>query len=46
MAMAFGMNLLLMKMFAVPRLPAEFLPVGAFWWILGQIAVLGPARPR
>ena len=44
MAMAYSMNLLLMSKYEVPRLPAEFLPIGAFLlWSLGQIAVLGPA---
>jgi len=44
MALAYAINLWLMKTYAVPRLPAEFLPVGALLlWCLGQIAVLGPA---
>ncbi|HEY1556365.1 MAG TPA: FtsX-like permease family protein [Kofleriaceae bacterium] len=44
MALAYGLNLLLMAKYAVPRLPGEFLPIGALLlWILGQIAVLGPA---
>ena len=33
-----------MHKYEVARLPIEFLPVGAgLLWILGQIAVLGPA---
>jgi putative ABC transport system permease protein len=44
MALAYGINLWLMHKYAVPRLPAEFLPIGAtVLWGLGQIAVLGPA---
>lgn len=44
MALAYAINLLLMHKYAVARLPVEFLPIGAgLLWILGQIAVLGPA---
>ncbi|HEX7838298.1 MAG TPA: FtsX-like permease family protein [Kofleriaceae bacterium] len=44
MALAYAINLWLMHKYAVERLPIEFLPVGAgLLWILGQIAVLGPA---
>ena len=44
MGMAYGINLLLMDKYHVARLPASFLPIGAFLlWVLGQIAVLGPA---
>jgi putative ABC transport system permease protein len=44
MAMAYGINLLLMERYELPRLPALFLPLGAVTlWLLGQIAVLGPA---
>jgi putative ABC transport system permease protein len=44
MALAYAINLWLMHKYEVARLPAEFLPVGAgLLWILGQIAVLGPA---
>ena len=33
-----------MDKYQVPRLPAQFLPIGALLlWVLGQIAVLGPA---
>ena len=45
MALAFGINVWLMKHYALPRLPAAVLPAGAVTlWILGQLAVLGPAR--
>lgn len=44
MALAYAINLWLMDTYEVPRLPAEFLPIGALLlWLLGQIAVLGPA---
>jgi hypothetical protein len=44
MALAYGINLWLMQKYQVARLPAGFLPIGAgLLWILGQIAVLGPA---
>jgi putative ABC transport system permease protein len=42
---AYGLNQLLMTHYELPRLPAYYLPVGAIaLWVLGQIAVLGPAR--
>ena len=42
---AFGLNQLLMAHYALPRLPLWYLPVGALsLWLLGQIAVFGPAR--
>ncbi len=42
---AFGLNQLLMAHYELPRLPALYLPVGALaLWLLGQIAVFGPAR--
>jgi putative ABC transport system permease protein len=42
---AFGLNQLLMSYYELPRLPAYYLPIGAVaLWILGQIAVFGPAR--
>ncbi|MGV8941014.1 MAG: ABC transporter permease [Lysobacter sp.] len=45
MAMAYGINLMLMERYELARLPAMYLPVGAITlWVLGQIAVLGPAR--
>jgi putative ABC transport system permease protein len=44
MALAYAINLWLMQKYEVARLPITFLPVGAgLLWILGQIAVLGPA---
>ena len=44
MVLAYGINLWLMSKYAVPRLPAEVLPIGAvLLWVIGQIAVLGPA---
>ena len=44
MAMAYGINMWLMDKYQVPRLSAEFLPIGAaVLWTLGQVAVLGPA---
>lgn len=44
MALAYAINLWLMHKYQVSRLPGEFLPVGALvLWLLGQIAVLGPA---
>ncbi|WNL45378.1 FtsX-like permease family protein [Dyella sp. BiH032] len=44
MAMAFALNLVLMKFYELPRLPLFYLPVGAVvLWGLGQLAVLGPA---
>jgi putative ABC transport system permease protein len=44
MGLAYAINLWLMDKYQVPRLPAAFLPIGALvLWMLGQIAVLGPA---
>lgn len=44
MALAFALNLLLMTHYELPRLPLFYLPVGAVaLWLLGQLAVLGPA---
>ena len=44
MAMAFGLNLFLMRAYEIPRLPGSYLPIGAaLLWLLGQVAVLGPA---
>jgi putative ABC transport system permease protein len=44
MGMAFGLNVILMHEYAIPRLPGSYLPIGAtLLWLLGQIAVLGPA---
>jgi putative ABC transport system permease protein len=43
-ALAIGINLMLMKFFEVPRLPLWYLPVGVLaLWALGQLAVLSPA---
>lgn len=45
MLMAYAGNLLLMRFFELDRLPLYFLPWGALsLWLLGQLAVLGPAR--
>lgn len=45
MLLAYALNLALMQAYELPRLPLQFLPVGALiLWLLGQIAVLGPAR--
>ena len=45
MLLAYGINQLLMKHYELPRLPLMYLPVGAvLLWLLGQIAVYGPAR--
>lgn len=44
MLLAFGMNQLLMAKYELPRLPLFYLPIGALvLWLLGQLAVLGPA---
>jgi putative ABC transport system permease protein len=44
MALAYAINLWLIHKYQVARLPAELLPVGALLlWMLGQVAVLGPA---
>jgi putative ABC transport system permease protein len=44
MALAYAINLVLMSKYQVARLPAEYLPIGAaLLWLLGQVAVLGPA---
>ena len=45
MLLAYAINQLLMGKYELPRLPAIYLPVGAVvLWLLGQLAVLGPAR--
>ena len=45
MLLAFGLNQLLMSKYELPRLPLLYLPAGALiLWVLGQLAVLGPAR--
>jgi putative ABC transport system permease protein len=44
MALAYGINLFLMRHYELPRLPAIYLPVGAIaLWSIGQLAVLAPA---
>ena len=44
MALAYGLSLLLMTHYEMPRLPVHYLPVGAVaLWLMGQLAVLGPA---
>ncbi len=43
--LAYGLNMLLMSHYELPRLPLAYLPVAAaVLWLLGQAAVLGPAR--
>lgn len=45
MAGALGLSLWLMQLYELPRLPLVYLPVGAVaLWLLGQLAVLAPAR--
>lgn len=45
MLAAYGINQLLMSRYELPRLPLYYLPIGAVaLWLLGQVAVLGPAR--
>lgn len=42
--LAYALNLLLMEHYALQRLPWFYLPIGAIsLWLLGQLAVLGPA---
>lgn len=44
MALAFALNVVLMKFYELPHLPLIYLPIGAVvLWGLGQLAVLGPA---
>ena len=44
MLLAYGLSLLLMVHYELPRLPWFYLPVGAIaLWLIGQAAVLGPA---
>lgn len=44
MLLAYGINLLLMRHYALPRLPALYFPIGAIaLWSIGQLAVLAPA---
>jgi len=43
--LAYALNVLLMQHYALQRLPVFYLPLGAIsLWVLGQLAVLGPAR--
>ncbi len=43
-ALAYGLNLQLMKHYELPQLPLYYLPLGALAiWLLGQLSVLGPA---
>ena len=45
MLLAYAINQLLMGKYELPRLPLHYLPIGAvLLWLLGQIAVYGPAR--
>lgn len=45
MTLAYSTNLWLMQRYELPRLPLLYLPCGAIaLWLLGQLAVLGPAR--
>jgi putative ABC transport system permease protein len=45
MALAYGINLYLMQHYEMARMPWYYLPGGAIaLWLLGQLAVLGPAR--
>ncbi|HYG06379.1 MAG TPA: FtsX-like permease family protein [Stenotrophomonas sp.] len=45
MTLAYSANLWLMQRYELPRLPLMYLPCGALaLWLLGQLAVLGPAR--
>jgi len=42
--LAFVLNAVLMQHYELPRLPPYYLPIGALLlWLLGQLAVLGPA---
>jgi putative ABC transport system permease protein len=44
MLLAYGINLTLMSLYELPRLPAWYLPISAMaLWVLGQLAVLAPA---
>ena len=44
MVLAYGINLFLMSHYELPRLPGIYFPVGAvLLWLIGQVAVLGPA---
>jgi putative ABC transport system permease protein len=44
MVLAYGINLVLMLHYELPRLPWFYFPAGAVaLWLIGQLAVLGPA---
>ncbi|AND71191.1 hypothetical protein ATSB10_37370 [Dyella thiooxydans] len=44
MALAYGINLVLMRHYELGHLPGYYLPIGSVvLWVLGQLAVLGPA---
>jgi putative ABC transport system permease protein len=44
MVLAYGINLLLMLHYELPRMPWMYFPIGALaLWLIGQMAVLGPA---
>ena len=44
MLLAYGINLFLMRHYELPRLPWMYFPIGASaLWLIGQLAVLGPA---
>lgn len=44
MALAYAINGALMQRYELPRLPWQYLPIGALsLWLLGQLSVLGPA---
>ena len=44
MVFAYGINLFLMLHYELPRLPWLYFPIGAIaLWLIGQLAVLGPA---
>jgi putative ABC transport system permease protein len=45
MALAFGINAYLMQHYEMKRMTWHYLPLGAIaLWLLGQVAVWGPAR--
>jgi putative ABC transport system permease protein len=44
MVLTYGINLFLMTRYELPRLPSGYFPMGAATlWLIGQLAVLGPA---
>jgi len=43
--LAYALNLTLMRQYELPRLPLAYIPASALLlWLLGQVAVFGPAR--